>query len=558
MPENVLHFHLIGLNCRFSHSCLALFYVRNELHRNLPRAKINLHQWTINDPYYETLLRISRVEADALFFSVYIWNAGFIGRLIGDLKAVQPEIPIIIGGPQATSMTDLPAHCTVVDGEIEGIGEDFYRDLENGQLKSRYTAMQGCFFSAPYVDDDFSGPLRNRQVYYESSRGCPFHCSYCLSSLSKGVLHHDIDRVRRELNGILEHQPKIIKFVDRTFNDNPTRALSIWRYLGECDAPTRFHFEIAPDRFSEEMFQFLATVPPGRFQFEIGIQSTNLQTLNAINRKMDVGRALANIARLAGIDNIHLHVDLILGLPYETEESFRDSFNRVFSPGAHYIQMGLLKVLPGTAIRGQAGEYGLIYCKEPPYQILANRWLEHRGVRKLYALGECVEAFYNNRYFSSIWQYLRNTNQEPFGFFQELLAVREQEEYAGLASTQELLTRILCRAAADRDDRQILLELLQYDWLRCGHRSLPDFFAAAPAEELRRTLWSELPQSMEGLYSHRDRSSFFKRSVFLRMSAGALRHTGLRSGEGDAVVCVLPEQSGGVIDHCRTILVEPL
>ena len=551
-----MQYHLIGFNCRYSHSCLALFYVRNALRKYLPKSQTILSQLTINDPYYETLLKISGSTADALFFSVYIWNASYISRLIGDLTAVKPGLPIILGGPQATAMTKLPGTCTVVDGEIEGVAEYFYDDLEAGSLKPFYPAKSGRPFQAPYRDEDFSESLRNRQIYYESSRGCPFHCSYCLSSVSKGVVHKNVDQVRRELDAILEHQPKIIKFVDRTFNDNPERALTIWRYLASHPGQTRFHFEIAPDRFTEEMFTFLKTVALDRFQFEIGIQSTNEQTLAAINRNMNIDAAAANIIRLAGFDNIHLHVDLILGLPHETEESFRDSFNRVYSLESHYIQMGLLKVLPGTAISNDAREFGLIYCEQPPYQILASCWLDHQAVRTLYAFGECVEAFYNNRYFRSLWQYLRDRNEEPYLFFKALLEVSQRSPYADLSPTQELLTRIVCEMAEERGDRDIIRELLKYDWLRCGHRFLPDFLAAAPLSELRNEMWRKLPQNMEGLFTHQSRSSFFKHTVFLEMSGKVLQQIGLDAGGRDGVVCFLPEQTGGVIRHCRTVLME--
>jgi hypothetical protein len=304
------------------------------------------------------------------------------------------------------------------------------------------------------------------------------------------------------------------------------------------------------------MLSFLATVAPDRFQFEMGIQSTNEQTLAAINRRMNVDMAAANISRLAGFDNIHLHVDLILGLPHETEESFRDSFNRVFALGAHYIQMGLLKVLPGTAISLNAQDFGLIYCEHPPYQILANRWLGHQELRALYAFGECVETFHNNRYFRSLWSYLRDSGEEPFLFFQALLAVSQRKNYADLSPTQELLTRVFCEMAGEREDGETIMELLRYDWLRCGHRFLPDVLIASPLAELRNAMWEKLPQSMEGLYTHQSRSSFFKHTVFLKMSGKALQQTGFAASGESGVICFLPEQTGGVIKHCPTVLME--
>jgi hypothetical protein len=515
-----------------------------------------MSQFTINDPYYETLQNISGSNRDALFFSVYIWNFLYISRLISDLVRIQPERPVILGGPQAPVLEGLPENCTVVEGPIEGVGEEFYSDLASGNLKARYRAEAGHPFPYPYQDDDFSGQLLNRQVYYESSRGCPFHCSYCLSSIDRGVVHKDLEQVREELGRILAHEPMIIKFVDRTFNDNPERALAIWRFLAGQTASTQFHFEIAPDRFTEEMLDFLETLPPDRFQFEIGIQSTSLETLAAINRSMDVNRALANIAGLAGFDNIHLHVDLILGLPEETEERFRQSFNRVFSLQPHYIQMGLLKVLPGTPMRRDAGVFGLVFCGQPPYQVLANRWLDHRILARLYAFGECVEAFYNNRCFRSTWPYLLKKGEDPFHFFMHLLEVRQHVQYRGLAPTQEMLARVFREMADERPDREILLDLLRYDWLRCGHRVLPDFLAPGPLKEMRSRLWNTLPQNLDGLYTHQTRSAFFKTAVFLKMSGEALRQVGLDAGEKQVVVCLLPEQTRGVVKHNRAVPVE--
>ncbi len=250
-----LHYQLIALNCRFTHSCLALFYVRNELERHLD-CRVDIRQFTINDPYYDTLLRISNSEADALFFSVYIWNGMYIKRLVYDLKRIRPELPIILGGPQAPYLSNLPACCTVVHGEIEGVDASFYQDLEQGTLRPEYKSAPGNPFVSPYRSEDFTGLLQNRQIYYESSRGCPFFCSYCLSSVTHSVQHKDIDTVKQELENILAVEPLIIKFVDRTFNSNPQRTLAIWRYLSALPYSTKFHFEIAPDRFTEEMFQF--------------------------------------------------------------------------------------------------------------------------------------------------------------------------------------------------------------------------------------------------------------------------------------------------------------
>jgi len=551
-----MHYHLVGLNCRYSHSCLALFYIRNALEAHLPDSRVTISQLTINDPYYDTLLRISRHDDAVLFFSVYIWNDSYISRLVRDLDRLQPERPIILGGPQAPNLEGLPGCCSVVNGEIEGVGDSFYSDLAHGRMRPVYQAESGQPFPSPYRRGDFTGGLKNRQVYYESSRGCPFSCSYCLSSVRHGVVYKALETVKNELAEIIAYRPKIIKFVDRTFNDDPHRALEIWRFLADHAGKTRFHFEIAPDRFTEGMLSFLKAVPPDLFQFEIGVQSTNPETLTSVHRRMDIDLSLSNIRRLVRLDSIHLHVDLILGLPYETENSFRRSFNQVFELGPHYIQMGLLKVLPETAIRREAERFGLMYCRRPPYEALATRWLDHQSLAVLYAFGKCVEVFYNNRYFRSLWRYLLNRREEPFQFFQALLRCCERHQFFDQAPTQQLMTSILHELASERDDQELFLELLRYDWLCCGHRFLPQCLETTPLSAIRAQLRKRLPQNLSGLFTYRNRNEFFKRGIFLHCSGAALKEIGMGTDGRAGTLCFFPEQAAGVIKHCRVVLMD--
>ncbi len=546
-------FHLISINCRYSHSCLAQFYVRNELERHLPDSSVVLSLFTINDPYYSTLLHITGKPARAIFFSVYIWNHIYIRRLLDDLARLCPDVPVILGGPQATALEDLPGQCSLVKGEIEGVGERFYRDLAAGELQPLYDAKISHSFSSPYRPQDFSTLLKNRQVYYESSRGCPFFCSYCLSSTTRGVRHKSLEQVKGELSELISAQPMIIKFVDRTFNDDPVRALAIWQFLVKEEGSVKFHFEIAPDRFSDEMFDFLATADCDLFQFEIGIQSCNEKTLAAVNRRMDAEQAGENIRRLVALDTIHLHVDLILGLPFETRQSFRQSFNRVFSFAPHYIQLGLLKVLPGTEMARRAEEFGLVFCSTPPYEVLATRWLDHNELRDLYEFCEMVESFYNNRFFRSLWKYLRIRGEEPFAFFNRLLDSCRCHDFFQLARTQQLMTRILFELVRKHRDCNLLLELLCYDWLRCGHRTLPGFLAATKQTDLRNRLRRQLPQNLDKVFDYRSRTEFFKQSAFLELSGEAMQIVG-SGGSDPAVAAFLPEQEGGVMKYSKVLL----
>jgi radical SAM superfamily enzyme YgiQ (UPF0313 family) len=550
-----LRFHLVSINCRYSHSCLAQFYLRNVLEKRLD-CSTRLSQYTINDPYYQTLLRLTSIPCRAVFFSVYIWNHRIVRRLLADLCRLVPELPVILGGPQAASLGKLPEQCSLVIGEIEGMDDDFFSDLAAGELRPVYHAGAARDFPSPYQGEDFNGPLKNRQLYYESSRGCPFFCAYCLSSISRGVRHKPLEQVRGELAQLIAARPMIIKFVDRTFNDRPDRALAIWRFLVDQAKEVKCHFEIAPDRFTEQMFTFLASVPCDLFQFEIGIQSCSPQTLAAVNRQMDVEAAGNNIRRLIALDTIHIHVDLILGLPYETATSFRDSFNRVFSFEPHYIQLGLLKVLPDTEMARRADEYGLVFCSEPPYEVLATRWMDHETLRDLYEFCECVESFYNNRFFRSLWQYLARNNEEPFVFFTGLLDCCRKHDFFQLAATQKLMTEIFCVYAGTREDGEVLLDLLRYDWLRCGHRRLPDCLADRNQEMLRDRLRRKLPQNINGFFDYRSRVEFFKQATFLELSGDAAAIL-VPDYPASSVIAFLPELTQSVMKFCSTLVLSP-
>jgi hypothetical protein len=530
-----------------------MFYVRNALERHLPEQTVIFSQFTINDPYHAALLRISRQPADAVFFSVYIWNHRYVRRLITDLAQLLPELPIILGGPQAEALGKLPDQCTLFFGEIEGATKQFYQDLQTGNLRPLYKGEKNSSFPSPYRQQDFDDLLKNRQLYYESSRGCPFSCSYCLSSSSKGVRHKPVELIKEELTVLIAANPMIIKLVDRTFNDNPDRALTIWQFLIAQAGKVRFHFEVAPDRFTEPMFALLATVPCDQFQFEIGIQSCDEQVLAAVNRKMDIDTSCRNIRRLLAFDTIHLHVDLILGLPFETTESFQNSFNRLFRLAPHYIQLGLLKVLPGTEIARRAEEFGLIFCSEPPYEVLATRWLDHGQLSELYELCECTESFYNNRFFRSLWQYLVRKDEEPYVFFAELLTLCRKNNFFQLARTHKLMNQILAELVRKRQDGKLLLDLLRYDWLRCGHRTLPENLAVISQPEMRNRLRRELPQNLEGVFTYQTRVEFLKQSAFVELSAEAMATLGL-DDVGPAVVAFPPEQTDGVMKFNRAVV----
>lgn len=536
---------LIAFNCRYSHSCLALFYVRGEIKKHTSTVP-TIYQFTINDPYYDTLLKITGSDADALFFSVYIWNADYIKRLIQDIKIAAPEFIIVLGGPQAPSLLakDLNPPITLVLGEIEGVEPSFYTDLISKKLTSLYVCESTPLFDFPYTDDDFENQLKNRNIYYESSRGCPFSCSYCLSSISKGINSKVLSTVQKELSIIIEQKPTVVRFVDRTFNADPKRALQIWSFILEKTHPSScYHFEIAPDIFTEEMFTFLETVPSGLFQFEIGIQSINADTLKAVNRKMDIEKAFITIKRLLSFNTIHLHIDLILGLPNDSQQGFQKSFSSLFKLQPHYIQMGLLKVLPDTGIEASSDEYSIKYCTNPPYQVLSTKWMNHAEIRHLYLFGECFESFYNTRYFKTFFRYINESDRDCFSFFEELLELCVYKNFFSLAKTQAFMNDILLEYCRSDSKSELLEEILIYDWLSCGHRFLPtglngDLTAA------RNDLYKTLPEKIEDLYDQKNRNFFFKKNVFYTFSGAFLNFVGLAKNSVPGSVVFLDKEEG--------------
>ncbi|NTV12796.1 MAG: DUF4080 domain-containing protein [Desulfobulbaceae bacterium] len=544
---------LVAFNGRYIHSCLALFYVREELRRHLPEAPVALHQFTINDPYYPTLLKISNGNPTLVMFSVYIWNGELVARLLADLALALPETLFVLGGPQAANLdlTALSPRVTRVLGPVEGLPAQFYADLRRGRPAPEYRGEPGYPFPSPYRAEDLAGELAHRQVYYESVRGCPFACSYCLSSVERGMVWKDLTQVEEELAMTLAHHPAIIKFVDRTFNARPERALAIWRFLAPKVGATVCHFEMAPDLFSPEMFAFLAELPPGIFQFELGIQSTHPATLARVNRRMDLELAGKNLRRLAGLGNIHLHADLILGLPGDSAATYQESLRQVFALGPHQIQMGLLKVLPGTAI---SGEPGLRHAQRPPYEILASDCLDHATLAELYWLGEVVEAFHNNRYFPSLFKWLRARGEDPAAFFTGLLELCRQRNFFNRAATQELLSELLAEFTAGREDGALIRELLTYDWLRCGHRHLPVALGAtADLAVWREALAHALPLNLAPYYDYRRRADFFRKVLFLPMSAAALPVVGLAGAGQAGSVAFLPEKSPTLQGYQKTV-----
>lgn len=533
-----MHIKLLGCNGRFTHSTLALFYVRECLQKNIPQATLSLCQQTINDSYYEAFLSLTDNQPDIICFSVYIWNHVRIKRFINDLHKCYPTIQLIIGGPQAQQLAHLPhPNLCIVQGEVEGLDPSFYTDLQNNCLNKEYDPQSLPTFNTPYHPEDFTVHLANRHIYYESSRGCPFQCSYCLSSTDTNLRHLPLDQVIQELDLILEHQPKIIRFIDRTFNAISARTIGLWKHLISLDTSCRFHFEISPDLFSPEMFNTLKQVAVNRFQFEIGLQSTHPATLQGVNRTTQTTTALANIKKLVELNTIHLHVDLILGLPHETYESYKKSFNDVFELGCHYIQMGLLKLLPDTPLSKEHPE--LIASSHPPYELLQTPYLSQEELKELYWFGECVEKFHNTHFFKPLFAYLHTRRENGFKFFINLLHVCEEHGFFERSATQNLLSEMLTHAGQGRHDLSQYLEVLQLCWLYSGMRKLPDHLPNLEAEELKAALYTKLPQNLPPYFDHKSRNRFFRQAEFAIFSLIAIQ-TIMPDATSQQTLCFLP------------------
>ncbi len=349
--KNIL---LVGINARYTHSNLAIRYLRNYV--SDLSYQITLEEFTINQPLLDILSKIFKLEPEIIALSVYIWNTEIIRKLLPEVHKLLPECKIILGGPEVSYN---PQHWLeefpFLNFIICGAGEAGFRYLIEKKLlvKEQIIKIQNPAFNEikfPYTDDDFPG-LKDKYIYYEASRGCPFKCSYCLSSRSDQKLElREFNKVKEELEFLLNKKPRIIKFVDRTFNANREFSRNIWQYLIEINPDTKFHFEIYPALLEEEDFILLEKCPVDLFQFEIGIQSTNPATLKAIHRPDNWHKTKEKIQKLISIGNIHIHVDLIAGLPYDEFKHIKHSFNDIYALQADHFQLGFLKILPGTEI----------------------------------------------------------------------------------------------------------------------------------------------------------------------------------------------------------------
>jgi hypothetical protein len=451
------------LNAKYIHSSLALKYLRMAC--SILPADIVIKEYTINNELLIILSDIYSEQPDIIGLSCYIWNIDMTLKLAGLLKKVLPNVIIILGGPEVSfALLDVMKKHGYIDYIVQGEGENIVKELLGALCSNKpVNTIDGLSFRQgeevivgipqviedvssirfPYCDSDMEN-LKDKIIYYESARGCPFSCQYCLSSATSGVRFFSLDRVYKDLEFFISYNVKQVKFVDRTFNARKEHYLPILRFLAKQDCRTNFHFEIAVDILDDEVLDFLQEVPVGRFQFEIGIQSTNQTTLEKISRHNNWPKIVEHVTRIISYQNIHVHLDLIVGLPYENYARFGQSFNDVYQLQPHMLQIGFLKMLKGAGLRNIADQCGYVFLDDAPYEVLANDCLTYGEVRKLKILEEVFNQVYNTGRFKYTLAFLITLYEgNAFRFYHDLSAYWENEKLHLVAHSNKSVYKYL-------------------------------------------------------------------------------------------------------------------
>ena len=488
---------ICAVNSKFIHSNLAVHSLAHYYYRlckevNIEYAEIKIHEYTVNDVYKNVLLSVLSDNPEIIAFSVYIWNIEFVAKLCGDIKKISPQTKIILGGPEVSF--DISLDENIYDYIIAGEGERaffclineirgndiaYYKEKSDFRIDGKKITCKEIenLSEIPFVYAQTDINLfRDRIIYYESSRGCPFSCSYCLSACGNGVRYLPLERVYSDIDFFIKKEAvKQVKFVDRTFNSNKNRAFAIFEYIINNAVSDKrdinFHFEICADLFDENMINLLSTAKSGLIQFETGIQTTNEKTLELCARKTDIKKCFDNINQLLKQGNINIHVDLIAGLPADTFESFKDAFNQVYSLNAHQFQLGFLKLLKGAPINNQIQQYGYRFSEYPPYEILRNADISHEELSTLNRIEIALDKFYNSRRFESSLNYLINCCdcfESPFDFYLHLSSYLMQRDLLYRPLSLENLYSILLDFAISYKEIDIayLKEMLLLDYHR--------------------------------------------------------------------------------------------
>ena len=501
---------LAACNAKYIHSNLAVYDLK--AYSSDYDEHVILREYTINQPKDEILKDIYSSGADVVCFSCYIWNISFVRELIRDLVKILPKTAFWAGGPEVSYdaekfLTEMPEMTGVMVGE----GEKTFHDLLEFYIdgKDSLEEISGIAYrtgdkiihngwrelmdlsAIPFVYEHLE-KFENRIIYYESSRGCPFSCSYCLSSIDKKLRFRDLELVKKELQFFLDHRVPQVKFVDRTFNCKHEHAMTIWKYILEHDnGVTNFHFEISADLLREEEMELMSQMRPGLIQLESGVQSTNPETIRAIHRHMDLKKLEHCVNRVHSFRNIHQHLDLIAGLPYEDYDIFHQSFNDVYQMKPDQLQLGFLKVLKGSLMQKEAEGYGIVYKEKEPYEVLSTNWLTYGEVLKLKMVESMVEVYYNSGQFWHTLEYLVPLEKDAFTFYEKLGSFYEKKGYSEISHSRMRRYEILLEYLKEETDvsAEVAAQKMLYDlYLREKLKKRPAF--ASDQKQYETAVWN--------------------------------------------------------------------
>ncbi len=501
---------LVACNAKYIHSNLAVYDL--QAYASDYADHIVLKEYTINQQKDDIMRDIYLEHPDVVCVSCYIWNLSFVKELMADLIKILPGADFWAGGPEVSYDAEkFLTENSEFKGVMVGEGEETFKELARYYVEKNpqdLKDMTGICYrdgdqiihngwrqimdlsSIPFIYKDLS-EFKNRIIYYESSRGCPFSCSYCLSSIDKKLRFRDTETVKKELQFFIDNKVPQVKFVDRTFNCKHDHAMAIWKYINEHDnGVTNFHFEISADLLREEELQEMSTMRPGLIQLEIGVQSTNPDTIKAIHRTMDFEKLKGIVDRIHSFGNIHQHLDLIAGLPYEDYDSFRHSFNDVYALKPQQLQLGFLKVLKGSHMMEMCREYGIVYKTQEPYEVLSTKWLDYDHVLKLKTVENMVEVYYNSGQFQNTLEYLENFFQDAFSIYERLGSFYMEKGYGDVSHTRMRRYEILLEFLEDVPEISMdqVKDQMVYDlYLRENLKSRPGF--ARDQKPFERQIW---------------------------------------------------------------------
>ena len=504
---------LAACNAKYIHSNLAVYNLKSCSGEYSSRVVVK--EYTINQIRDDILKDIYLEQPDVVCFSCYIWNISFVRELVPDLKKILPQVEFWAGGPEVSYdavefLKKNPAFFGVMVGE----GEETFHELAGYYIERKPETLSGIrgvafrdenkgrdivhtgwrelmdLSKVPFAYSNLT-EFKNRIIYYESSRGCPFSCSYCLSSIDKKLRFRDIELVKKELQFFIDNKVPQVKFVDRTFNCKHDHAMEIWRYITEHDnGITNFHFEISADLLRAEELALMKTMRPGLIQLEIGVQSTNPQTIKAIRRTMDFEKLKGIVEQIHSFGNIHQHLDLIAGLPYEGYDSFHKSFCDVYALHPEQFQLGFLKVLKGSHMMEMTGEYQILYKDREPYEVLSTAWLTYGEILRLKMVESMVEVYYNSGQFKNTLVFLEKYFDDPFRMYEALGRFYEKKGYSEISHSRMRRYEILMEFAGEQKEipPEALSDVMLLDlYLRENLKSRPSF--ASDQKPYERQIW---------------------------------------------------------------------